>query len=68
MLAAAKRYKEAMDASLTRATGGQATTPGDIVEMHESTLGLIWATHTTTLEEALNVLHQVESGNGLNPI
>jgi hypothetical protein len=60
MLGAAIRYKEAIDASMSRAADGQATTSVDIVEMHEAVLGLIWATHTTTLEEALDVLIDVE--------
>ena len=61
MLAAASRYKEAIDASMTHAAEGVATTSFDIVEMHEAVLGLIWATHTTTLEEALDTFDADEA-------
>jgi hypothetical protein len=57
IIEAARRYKEAFDASVTRATLAQATTPVDIIEMHQATLGLMWATHTKTLQEALKVLN-----------
>jgi hypothetical protein len=63
MLEAAGRYKEAIDASMARAAEGRTTTDLDVVEMHEAVLGLIWATHTTTLDEALAVLGDVESGH-----
>jgi hypothetical protein len=56
MLEAASRYKETLDASMARATSGRATTPSDIIELHQATLGLMWSTHTTTLKEALVVL------------
>lgn len=64
MLAAAKRFKKTYDASMDRITGGHATTPVDIVEMQQATLGLMWATQTRTLQEALDVLHDVESRHG----
>jgi hypothetical protein len=56
MLAAANRYRESIVASTTRATEGRPATKDDIIEMHEAVLGLMWATHTTTIEEALTVL------------
>jgi hypothetical protein len=56
MLAAATRYRESIVASKARATEERPTTKDDIIEMHEAVLGLMWATHTTTVEEALAVL------------
>jgi hypothetical protein len=64
MLEAARRFKNSYDDSMTRATDGRAVTPSDIIEMNQATLGLIWATHTMTLQEALDVLGGVESGDG----
>jgi len=58
MIAAAIRFKEAYDTAIKRSADDQSLTDVDIVEMHEAALGPIWATKTTTLQEALDVLHQ----------
>lgn len=61
MLAAAKRFKAAWEASMSRSADGVVLTDRDIIEMHETSLALIWATGTTNLEEALAVFHKLES-------
>jgi hypothetical protein len=63
MLAAAKRYQDAYTTSLRHAATGQTVTHVEM-EMHQATLGLMWATHTRTLQEALDALSDVESGHG----
>ncbi len=45
LIAAATRFKEAWE-----------TPPVDIAEIHDAALGLILATGTTTLEDALDVV------------
>jgi hypothetical protein len=61
MLAAAKRFKAAWEAGMSRSADGEVLTDRDIIEMHETSLALIWATATTNLEEALAVFHKLES-------
>jgi hypothetical protein len=64
MIEAASRYKEVFNATMTRATHGHVSTPAGIIEIHQATLGLMWATHTTTFQEALSVLNGVETTHG----
>jgi len=59
MIAAATRFKEAWEAGMRRGQG-MALTDLDIIEMHEAALALIWATGTTDLQGALDVLHEYE--------
>jgi hypothetical protein len=61
MMAAAKRYQADYDLSLRRAAAGQTFTHAELVEMHAAALGLIWATNTKTIEEALDVLQDDET-------
>jgi hypothetical protein len=39
----------------------------DVGEMHEAAIGLIYATGTTNLASALDVLHDIESGHSVSP-
>jgi predicted transcriptional regulator len=61
MLAAAKRFKAAWEAGMARSADGEVLTDRDVIEMHETSLALIWATGTTNLEEALAIFHQLEA-------
>ena len=60
MIAAATRFKEAWETGMRRSGEGVALSDLDIVEMHEAALALIWATGTTDLQGALDVLHEYE--------
>jgi len=60
-LAAAVRFKEAWEAGMQRSADGEVLTDRDIVEMHEASLGLIWATGTMNLQEALDAFHALKS-------
>ncbi|HXQ75962.1 MAG TPA: hypothetical protein VN791_05650 [Acidimicrobiales bacterium] len=57
MIAAATRFKAAWEAGMRRSADGEVLTDRDIVEMHEASLGLIWATGTRDMQEALDVFH-----------
>jgi hypothetical protein len=46
---------------MSRSADGVVLTDRFIIEMHETSLALIWATGTTNLEEALAVFHKLES-------
>jgi hypothetical protein len=59
IIAAATRFREAWDASL-RSDRSVPLSDIDIVEMHDAALGLIAATSTETLHQALAVLHAYE--------
>ena len=59
MIAAATRFKEAWEEGMRRSADGDVFTDRDIVEMHEASLGLIWATGTQTMQEALDVFHRL---------
>jgi hypothetical protein len=61
MNAAARRYQAAYDLSLRRAAARRTFTDAELVEMHAAALGLIWATNTNTIEEALDVLQDDET-------
>jgi hypothetical protein len=61
MIAAATRFKESWDTAMRHHDEGAALSHRDVIEMHEAALGLIWATNTTTLEQALEVLNDYES-------
>jgi hypothetical protein len=61
ILAAAHRFKASLDALMARAAEGLATARSDVIEMHEAVLGLIRATDTGSLEEALDVLNDSEA-------
>jgi hypothetical protein len=56
LIAAATRFKEAWEGI----GSGGTLTDLDIIEMHGAALGLIQATDTSSLEEALAVLRQYE--------
>ncbi len=58
--AAALRFKEAWEAGMQRSADGEVLTDRDIVEMHEASLGLIWATGTMNLQDALDAFHALE--------
>ncbi len=60
MLAAATRFKETWEAGMQRSADGEVLSDRDIVEMHEASLGLIWATGTMDMQEALDVFHALE--------
>jgi hypothetical protein len=55
IIAAATRFKEAWEGS-----SSSDRSDIDIVEMHDAALGLIAATNTATLQEALAALHAYE--------
>jgi hypothetical protein len=59
IIAAATRFKEAWESSLSGDRSGSLSDI-DIVEMHDAALGLIAATNTATLQEALEALHAYE--------
>jgi hypothetical protein len=61
MIAAATRFKEAWETGMKRSADGEILSDRDIVEMHEAALALIWATGTTSLQDALDVLHDFEA-------
>jgi hypothetical protein len=46
---------------MQRSADGEVLTDRDIVEMHEASLGLIWATGTMNLQEALDAFHALKS-------
>jgi hypothetical protein len=60
MIAAATRFKEAWESGMERSAGGEILSDREIVEMHEAALALIWATGTTDLQDALDVLHNFD--------
>jgi hypothetical protein len=39
-------------------------TPSDIIEAHQAMLGLMWATHTNSVQEALLVLNGIGITDG----
>jgi hypothetical protein len=61
MIAAATRLKESWETAMRSHHEGDAFTDADVIEMHEAALGLIWATNTNTLEQALEVLLDYDS-------
>jgi hypothetical protein len=61
MLAAAARFKEAWEADMRRSSSGAVLSDREIVEMHEAALALVWATGTTNLGEALDVMRQLDA-------
>ncbi len=61
MIAAATRFKEAWDVELCDGADGRPLRRLDVVELHEAALGLIWATGTTTLRDALDVLTEIDN-------
>jgi hypothetical protein len=61
MIAAARRFRESWELTMERGNGGEVLTDREIVEMHEAALALIWATGTTNLNDALDLLHRFES-------
>jgi hypothetical protein len=67
MIAAATRFKEAWDVESGHDGGGQPLRRLDVVELHEAALGLIWATGTTTLRDALDVLTEFDASPEGNP-
>ncbi len=60
MIAAATRFKEAWDGESRAGADGGPPTRLDVVELHEAALGLIWATGTATLGDALAVLTDLD--------
>jgi hypothetical protein len=58
MLAAARRFKEAREVLLVRASAGEVLSDREIVEMHEAAFALMWATGTTDVRQAMDALHR----------
>jgi hypothetical protein len=61
IIAAATRFKEAWNPSLGPDKPQWALSDIDIVEMHNAALGLISATGTDSLQQALDVLHTYDA-------
>jgi hypothetical protein len=61
IIAAATRFKEAWDSSLTDGGLRRRLSDFDVVEMHEAAVALMVATKTETLQEALDVLHSYDA-------
>jgi hypothetical protein len=61
IIAAATRFKEAWNPSSEPGNRVWALKDIDIVEMHNAALGLISATGTDSLQEALEVLHAYDA-------
>jgi hypothetical protein len=61
IIAAATRFKEAWNPSLRADDAEWTLSDIDIVEMHDAALGLILATGTDNLQEALDVLHAYDA-------
>jgi len=57
MIAAATRFKEAWESGVSKGFRSDH----EIVEMHEAALGLIHATNTESLQEALDVLRYYDA-------
>jgi hypothetical protein len=61
IIAAATRFKEAWNPPLGQGDRERTLRDIDIVEMHNAALGLISATGTDSLQEALDVLHAYDA-------
>ena len=56
IIVAATRFKDAWDLAVTRSVDGMPMVRLDFVELHEAATGLMLATNTKTLSDALAAL------------
>ncbi len=61
IIAAGSRFVRAREAEATRHADHVPTTKGDVAEMHEAALQLMWATAMTDLGAAIDVFPDVPS-------
>jgi hypothetical protein len=61
LVAAAVRFRNACDISTRRTAEGVDPSHAEVIEMEQATLRLIYATNTTTIGGALDVLSDFES-------
>jgi hypothetical protein len=61
LVAAAVRFRDACDISTKRTAEGVDPSNAEMIEMEQATLRLIYATNTTTIGAALDVLGDFES-------
>ena len=59
--AAAVRFRNACDVSIRRTADDSTPSPTEVIEMEQATRKLMYASNTTTIEEALDVLSEFES-------
>ena len=64
VVAPAFKFKAVWEAAIRRSATGGGSDAGQIIEMREAFLGLIWATGTTNVAEALEVLRGLERDPG----